>query len=210
MLDWTETDIQKVIRNLVARTSAKVFVGYPACRNPEWLRISVEFTYDVFTAAFTLRMFPPWTHAFVAPFVPARWRLRRQLRIAKKVIGDLMRTHREAVANGIEPEDTLLDWMMENGSPKENLLPEMAGRQCILTLAAIHTTSSTVSNVLFDLCDNPEWIPVLREEVEQVTKECGYLGERDDIQAKQWLHKLEKMDSFVVESQRHNAPILRT
>ena len=120
-----------------------------------------------------------------------------------------MQSHGGCVQNGIEPEDTLLNWMMENGSTKETKLPEMAGRQCILTLAAIHTTSSTVSNVLFDLCNAPEWIPALRQEVEDVTKEFGYLGEKDDIQAKQWLSKLEKMDSFIVESQRFNAPILR-
>ena len=76
---------------LVARMSAKIFMGDPACRDPEWLRISIDFTYDMFLAAFTMRMFPPWMHPIVAHFVPARWRLRRQMRAAKRIVGGLMR-----------------------------------------------------------------------------------------------------------------------
>ena len=197
------------MRTLVARMSAKVFMGYPACRNPEWLKISIAFTFDMFMAAFTLRMFPPWTHWFVAHFIPARWRIRRQMKTAKKIVGDLMKQHQENQEKGIPGQDSLLDWMYDNGTDKEKEVPEMAARQCVLTLASIHTTSLSVANLLFDLCAHPEWIPVLTEEVELVVKEYGIIGKNPNINTKQWLSKLEKMDSFFVESQRLNPPILR-
>ncbi|OJJ05788.1 hypothetical protein ASPVEDRAFT_32144 [Aspergillus versicolor CBS 583.65] len=206
-LDWKEVDIQEVMRMLVARMSAKVFMGQPACRNMDWLRVSIEFTYDMFAAAFTLRMFPPWLHPIVAHFVAARWRMRRNINIGKAVIGDLMRERRDALERGEEPDDTLLGWMTDNGTEKEVEISEMAARQCALTLASIHTTSLGVSNVLFDLASHPEWVPVLREEIEEVTKAYGKMGEKG-MPSKQWIAKLEKMDSFLVESQRINPPIL--
>ena len=194
---------------LVARMSARLFMGYPACREEEWLKVSINFTYDMFLAAFTLRMFPPWMHLFVAPFVPARWRIRSQMRTARKYVGELTRKHTDALSRGEKGQDTLLSWMIDNGTDEEKAIPEMAARQCVLTLASIHTTSMSVSNLLFDLCTYPEWFPVLREEIDEVVKAHGRI-EEGRLNHKQWLAKLEKMDSFIIEDQRINPPILRT
>ncbi|POS72957.1 hypothetical protein DHEL01_v208647 [Diaporthe helianthi] len=204
---WTEVDIQQTMRMLVARMSARIFMGHPACREDEWLRVSINFTYDMFTAAFTLRMFPPWTHILVAHFVPARWRIRQQMKTAKRFVADITRQHNEAKKRGEKGQDTLLTWMIDHGTDKEASIPEMAARQCVLTLASIHTTSLSVSNVLFDLCVYPQWFPVLRQEIDDVIRAHGKIGE-GKLSHKQWLSKLEKMDSFIVEDQRINPPIL--
>jgi cytochrome P450 len=214
MLEWTEVDIQQSTRMSVARMSAKIFLGHPACRNDEWLDLTIGFSIDLFATAFTLRMFPPWMHPFVAPLHPGRWRIKRRLKKAQEIIGPLMNKHREVLkanADGekSEEDDTLLNWMMDNGNEKENLLFEMSNRQSILSLASIHTTSMAVTNMLFDLCAHPEWFSILREEIEDIEEELGKLGTREEIGAKQWLPRLEKMDSFFVESQRVNPPILR-
>ena len=99
--------------------------------------------------------------------------------------------------------------MMDNGNEMETRLGEMAFRQCFLTLASIHTTSVSVSTVLFDLCDHPEWFPVLREEIEEVTAKYGPIGEHPGMTSRQWIAKLMKMDSFIIEMQRTNPQILR-
>lgn len=216
-IEWMEVDIQHMMRMCVARMSAKIFLGHPACRNIEWLKLSIDFSIDLFACAFLFRMFPPILHPFVCPFLPPRWKIARNLKKAQNIIGPLMEKHkrcassREAGLTGpeLDEDDTLLNWMMDNGTEKENRLEEMATRQSILTLASIHTTSMGVANILFDLCANPEWFPVLREEIAEVEKDLGKIGERPGIGAKQWLPRLEKMDSFFLESQRFNPPILR-
>nr|UOW59931.1 SonI [Paraconiothyrium archidendri] len=206
--EWTEVDIQQSIRMLVSRMSAKVFVGYPACRDMEWLKVSIDFSIDLFMTAFTMRTFPPWLHPIVAWLIPARWRLRSQMGIGKRVVANVIRKYKTAKAEGYEPEETLLGWMIDNGTDKENDIDEMAARQCALTLASIHTTALAASNFLFDLCAHPEWFPVLIEEIQEVSKEYGRLGTQKDMTTRQWLAKLEKMDSFLVESQRSTPPIL--
>ncbi len=42
--DWTTIKPYHTILNLVARTSARVFVGLPICRTKKWLEISTQFT----------------------------------------------------------------------------------------------------------------------------------------------------------------------
>jgi cytochrome P450 len=129
------------------------------------------------------------------------------------IIGPLMEKHRNAIkrrseGESVEEDDTLLNWMMDNGNEKENGLFEMSARQSILTLASIHTTSMGVANILFDLSAHPEWFDVLREEITEVEKDLGKLGEENGVGAKEWLPRLEKLDSFFVESQRFSPPIL--
>ena len=203
-----------MMRMLVARMSAKVFMGYPACRDEEWLRLSIDFSLDMFTAAFTLRMFPPWTHPIVAHLIPARYKIKSNLRTAQRILAPLMDKHNDAIrrrqaGEHVEEEDTLLNWMMDNGTEAEKRVDNMSTRQAILTLASIHTTSMTVTNILFDLCAHPEWFPVLREEIDDITQKLGPIGSGPDSGSKQWLPRLEKLDSFFIESQRVNPPILR-
>jgi cytochrome P450 len=213
-LDWLEVDIQQMMRMLVARMSAKIFLGHPACRNLEWINLSIDFSITLFACAFFLRMFPPWMHPIIGPIMPIRWKVQSNLKKAQMIIGPLMEKHRDAIkrrseGETVEEDDTLLNWMMDNGNEKENGLFEMSTRQSILTLASIHTTSMGVANILFDLSAHPEWFDVLREEIAEVEKDLGKLGERDGVGAKDWLPRLEKLDSFFVESQRFSPPILR-
>ena len=200
---------------LVARMTAKVFMGKPVCRDPEWLKISIDFSIDMFKTAFGLKMFPPWFYFIAIHLLPARRRSKRQLQKAQAFVETAMRKHEKARAEGEEEEDTLLNWQIDHAQPSEKEIPEMAARQCILTLASIHTTAMTVGNIIYDLCAHPEWIPVMVEEVEDIYSKLGgpsvKWGEQTEsgITSKEWCAGLEKVDSLFVESQRHNPVILR-
>ncbi|KAI0154985.1 cytochrome P450 [Xylariaceae sp. FL1272] len=194
--------------------SARVFLGAPACRNTDWLNVSINYSMDAFTTAFILRMFP-WLHLFVAYLIPSRWRMKAQLQTAMRIIEPIMKRHAETQGEGerksIEgPEhETLMQWMLENGTEEEKSLPEMAARQCVLTLASIHTTATDVTNTIFELCSHPEWIPVLREELEHVVSEFGLPGTSAETGMRLWRTRFEKLDRVLVETLRHYPPIIR-
>lgn len=211
--DWQEWDIQESMRRIAGRMAAKVFVGHPACRNPDWIRISVGFSMDVFKTGIILRMFPPILHPIIAWLIPARYSVMENLRTAKRTLGPLMEKHRAAVAarargEDVEEEDILLHWMMDHATEEENKVDNMALRNLFITLAAVHTTSMSASHMLFDLCAHPEWLDVMREEISQVNCELGPLGSSPAASPKNWLARLEKLDSLFVESQRMNLPSL--
>lgn len=161
-------------------------------------------------------MFPPWLYPIAIHLIPYRWRSRRQLHQAQKIVGELMRKHDEALKSGTKEEDILLHWQLDHASPSERELPEMAARQCILTLASIHTTAMNVGNMIYDLCANPEWFAPMTEEVDNVFRSLTTPGNKwgeataANITSKEWCSGLQKLDSFFVESQRLNPVILRT
>ncbi|KAI0809657.1 cytochrome P450 [Xylaria sp. FL0064] len=212
--DWQEIGISKAVKILVARMSAKVFVGHPACRNEQWLKVSVGYTMDVFKTAFTLRLFPSWLHPIVAQFIPARYRIAQHVKLAHKVLEPLIDKHADATKRRkageiVDEEDTLFNWMMDHGTREENRIDKFVKRQILLTLASTHTTTSVLVSSIIEMCAHPEWIPVLREEVEEVIKDLGLIGSRPDISgAKQWLQRLEKLDSFFNESHRMHPLLL--
>ncbi|PWY74047.1 cytochrome P450 [Aspergillus eucalypticola CBS 122712] len=213
--EWTLVSIENHLRMLVARMTAKVFMGAPTCRDPDWLRISIDFSVDLFTTAFTIKMFPPWLYGIVARLVPARYRTFRQLKTGRQIVGELTQRHRLAQEKRLrgeaeDEEDTLLNWMLDHGTPSEVAVDEMGARQCVLTLASIHTTASNVSNMLYDLCTYPEWFAELRAEVLAIAEDLGGPPgqENPPISAKEWCTRLDKLDSFFVESQRHSPVLL--
>lgn len=200
-----------MLQRLVARMTSRVFVGTPTCRNPEWLRLSIDFTIDTFVTAFTMGHFPIWTHPLIARLIPARYRAQRHLRMAEEIIRRVVYDRREAEhEEKVEPgKDSLLDWMLDHGTPSECDPSEMAARQCAMTLASIHTTLFTIANVLFDLCAHPEWFAVLHQEIDELTQRLGGPSDLPASKVKDWYSRLEKLDSFIVESQRHNPVMLR-
>lgn len=188
---------------------SRVFLGYPACRNKEWLHLCLAFTINVFATSFALRMFPPFMHSFIAHLLPSRYWIRGNLGKAEKLIRKLIDDHgARATQKANDPYThnqnemaSLLDWMIENAQGKEAEPHRLAARQLILTLASIHTTSMALAHALFDLCAHPEYFEPLREELLMVLEQPGGLSKRN-------LEQLHKMESFLAESQRLNPPVL--
>ncbi|KAF2026975.1 putative cytochrome P450 monooxygenase [Setomelanomma holmii] len=200
---WKEVDIQNIARTVVARMTGVVFLGHPTCRNEDWLRISVQYPMDTFQTAFTLRMFPTFMHPFLARLLPSRRRLVRHKQQAKEILTPLIEKHNVKTLAGGQDIGSLLDWMLDNATGDEADPTEMTSRQLILTLASIHTTALAITHALFDLCAHPEYLEPLRQEIEEVTKEY-----KDVDFLHQGLPRLEKLDSFLAESQRFHPPVL--
>ncbi|KAI1745273.1 cytochrome P450 [Xylaria scruposa] len=210
--DWKEWDVQSAMRMLVSRMSASVFVGHPACRNEKWLNLSFDYSIDVMVTSFLMRLFPIWSHPIVARLLPSRRRVAKNLRLAREIIEPLIEKHteaatRRAAGENVDEEDTILNWMKDNGTEDEVVIDKLATRQLVISFASIHTTTAAIMNVIFDLCTHPEWIPVLREEIEGIVKEFGFINSMHSG-TKQWLQRLEKLDSFINESQRTNSILL--
>ena len=187
--------------------SAKVFVGDSACRDPNWLKISTELTEDILMSALAIRTFPKWALPVVSRLLPSLWRVKGHMREAKKIMRKSIDEYNEAKNNGRVPEDTILNYMLANGTEKETSVDFMAQVQGFLTSASIHTTASGIASCLFELCEHPEIITMLREELQEVISEHGALGAPDGIPIKQWFQKVEKMDSFILEVQRFHPTV---
>ncbi|KAI5364932.1 Putative cytochrome P450 [Septoria linicola] len=198
--DWQVVKPYHVLAKIVALISGRVLVGKELCRNEDWIRLSMEFSTHAFGAARTLRSGNKWPWSmrwasYTEPAVKAIIERRREAEALMKPICE-ERLRRAADPSWKKPEDAT-QWLLDSHSRSGESADEVVKSQLRLTMAAIHNTTMSITNDLFDLIEHPEYIDVLRQEVDTVvTEERGW--------TKQALTKMRKMDSFMKESQRMN------
>jgi cytochrome P450 len=183
-------------------------VGYPTCESEEWISTALQYTENAFRTIIVLRIFPDWIKPLISFFIPYSWKVSSALRNAQNLIIPLIIQRRKEAAEAIQNEDSnykkpedFLQWMMDGANDHDGQPHKLAHRLLILTLAAVHTTSMAATQTLFDLCDRPEYMEPLRQELTEVMLKDGH--------TKQTLTHLYKLDSFMRESQRLNPPSLR-
>jgi len=100
-----------------------------------------------------------------------------------------------------KPNDLLM-WLM-NGTQKVGMSVDgLARRMFLANFAAIHTTSSTITQVLYRLLVQPEYMEPLRQEADAAISEEGWTRAAID--------KMDKMDSFLRETQRSDGITFQT
>ncbi|QKX63436.1 uncharacterized protein TRUGW13939_10606 [Talaromyces rugulosus] len=208
--EWVTIKPYHTLLDFVARVSARIFLGKPLCRNPEWLEISTQFTENVFVSLVILRLLPMWTHGIVSWFMPSSYKGTAYIRRAKKLLVPEILRRREKESGGIGAEEqdknkqNLLSWMMEIATPEESDPASLAHLEVVMSLASIHTSQMNAVHVLYDLLAHPEYLDPIREEIRDVIKETGPWM----TWSKSVFSKLRKLDSFMRESQRFNPPTL--
>lgn len=148
-------------------------------------------------AAHALRLWPKFLRWFASWFLPSCQKLRAEVKETREIITPVIeqrRAKRAALIKAGKPLGKTFDaieWIEEcsKGRPYD---PAIA--QLILSLAAIHTTSDMITQVIYDICEHPDLIQPMREEIISVIQEDGW--------KKTALYKLKLMDSVLKESQR--------
>jgi hypothetical protein len=104
--------INKILLRIVARTSARIFVGPDLCRNEEWIATSISYTENIFETVITLRGIPTFLHPIVSIMLSSYWRVRSKLATAKRLICPMVIERWEKQDSGVlyykKPKDLLL------------------------------------------------------------------------------------------------------
>ena len=209
LADWTSIPVHSSFLEIVGRASARIFVGYPLCREALWLRTSIDFARCVFQGSASLKVVPSALRPLVALFSPHLFRIRRQHKDARALlVPEILRRRQLARQswdwNNEKPND-MLQWFEDASHGAEARPERIVDRQLGMSFAAIHTTTNHITNVVYDLAARwDDYGPELRAEVVHV------LAASDNIWKKTTLTKLSKMDSFMKESQRLHPPSART
>jgi len=201
--EWSSQPGFELLIHLISRLASRLFVGPELCRNTEWLDTSRTYTESAFKTIVILRCFPNWMKPVASFFLPWSWKVTLAHNKARKTLVPLIEKRRVEKAAG-KSEDglkftNLLQLMDDDAVGKDRSPESLTDRTLVLTLASSHTTSMAACQALFELCYRPEYIPILREEIESALKEDGGWH-------KTTLTKLKKLDSFIKEAQRFHPP----
>ncbi|GES66576.1 cytochrome P450 [Aspergillus terreus] len=193
--EWHEVCPHTTILDIIARLSSRAFIGDELCRNPEWLRLTVDFTVDSFRAAEALNWWPYALRPLVARFLPSCRKLHKYIQDADNMMKPVLESRRQAQAK--DPQKSYPDtiqWFEETAQGRPY---DPVRLQLTLAFASIHTTADLVIQTILDLCSAKDWDELcrsLREEIISSFREEGW--------RKPLLAKLKIMDSALKESQR--------
>ena len=200
---WTTLKINHNLLYVVAGVTTRAVSGPLLCRDRRWMSTCINYTENIFITMLILRLFPRALHRCISILLPSSWLTHIYLRRAKNF---LLPTIKERLEKRVtEGEKTqkpvdLLQYMIDDAGG-EDLQPErLAHLELMAQLAGIHTSSMAITHAIYDLCEHQEYVPVLREEIDQVLSDGGW--QRDTH------NKLHKMDSFLKESQRFSPATL--
>ena len=73
-----------------------------------------------------------------------------------------------------------------------------------ISAVSVNTTSQLITNAIFNLAAYPEYMPMLKEEMECMLEKCGGRWTLESMR------EMKKMDSFVKETLRYNGHLTGT
>ncbi|KXJ94825.1 cytochrome P450 [Microdochium bolleyi] len=199
--EWTEFVLSPKLYRIVAQASGRIFIGPELCRKEEYLDAAINYTIDVMIAVFIVLYMPTWLRPLLAPWVPQVRKLKQRRQKAKDFLVPIITARRKAAAENpnYQPPDDMLQWMDDDLTKQQGKRPtveDLAIHQLGISFAAIHTTTSTVTNIIYTLAAMPELIPILRDDVKQA------LEETDGVFTSLALQNMKKLDSFMKENLR--------
>ncbi len=174
---------------VVARASSRMFGGKSLARNNDWLNASLNFAMDGFMGAQKLKTYPRVLRPLLARTLPEIRRIHNHYDVTRRAVQSILDS-RKGIS---ESKNDFLQWMMEDAQGDEKDPKFLADILLKVSFAALHTSAATPMQLIYDLCEHPEYVEPLREEIRQVRAEHSNLDKRA-------LGKMSTLDSFMKES----------
>ncbi|KAH9923124.1 cytochrome P450 [Epithele typhae] len=196
--EWTTVAAFPFMQKAVARATTNVFVGQPLCRDEEYLRLAIIYTNSITDDRDIMKHVPgSLLKSIVATVTSATWRTNREVYpFLKPLIDERRKNMAEFGDDWTDKPTDLLQWLIEEAPVQRQTDMQIVERIMDLHFAAIHTSSTTSTHVLYYLATEPEWVETLRAEIEPIVAAEGW--------TKNAIAKMWKLDSIFRESQRVN------
>ncbi|KAI1792379.1 cytochrome P450 [Ganoderma leucocontextum] len=195
--EWTAINVMTTMEKLIVRASNRVFVGLPLCRNEEYLALCIRMTMDVVHDWTTISAYPYFLKPLAAHFLgKTKETIGQGMRYIQPMINARRATMRELGDDWSDKPNDVLQWIMEEALPRKSTDYTIAEHILHLNMAAIHSSSITITQSLYDVTSMPECIPELREEIESVIATDGW--------TKAAIGKMWKLDSVFRETLRYH------
>ncbi|KAF6785036.1 cytochrome p450 [Colletotrichum sojae] len=185
--------------------TARVMVDDEAPHNQTWVTLTTEFVQSGVAYSHALKFWSSYLRPLICRFLPQHSEVQGQLNDGRKILIDAIRKMREREENGVpEPQPASVLYHMSRKAPGTSsvVIDMHLKEQMNLAVGAIHTTSSVLTQTIFELAAHTDYISELRKEA------IDTLAKLDGVFSKAALSEMHKLDSFIQEAHRLNSPNL--
>ncbi|KAF7792531.1 hypothetical protein EIP86_003572 [Pleurotus ostreatoroseus] len=196
--DWTGIDALGTARRIVSRTSNRVFLGLPYCRNEEYLQILLGVAAAIARGRIWIDFFPQLLKPLAAKAITnIDSRVDDGIRCLHELLYNRIRETEKFGDDWSDRPNDMLQWIIDEerktGSINIRTVVQML---FLINFVAIHTSTNSFTHALYHVAANSEYQEQLRGEIEAVVRTEGW--------TKAAMGKMRKLDSFMRESQRLN------
>ncbi|KAI4086885.1 MAG: hypothetical protein LQ344_007211 [Seirophora lacunosa] len=192
-------DFNTSILRIVSRITLRTFVGLPLCRNEELLRLNCQIVEHIFTTMVIMRLFPLFLHPVIARLLPPYWHIQRIKARIVAIVAPMIRDRQSSEKSAGEKPEDVLQWYIDLAKGEEAHPENIATRYIYAMLGSLFSVSGAIKDTLYEICERPEYVAPLREEINAAMKEDGGW-------TKSTPGKLVRLDGFMREVQRVNPP----
>ena len=200
--DWVSVNMQETVLDIISRFTMRLFVGFPLCRNEEWLSLNVSIVKDIFQTMIVMRMFPQWLHPVVGFFMPCIRRVPKSMTQIQSILVPMIEERRQLERKAgadYERSEDVIQYMMDLAREEETDAATMVVKYVFTIIGSMHVVTEAFMDTIYELCERSEYVAPLREEMEHVLAEDGTWQKGTAV-------KMRKLDSFMKETQRFSPP----
>lgn len=205
--EWQEVTVWDSMLKFFSRTSNRMFVGLPLCRNETFLDACRGYASNIIISGVFLKMMPEWIKPVLgyAAVAPTYYHYNKASKYLVPLIEQRLKKVQETPEK--DPADILpndfVTWSIveaqHTADPRERTPELIAKRTMTTNFAAIHTTTMTSTNLLIDMLSTDPKEGVLNA----LTAEINAIDkERNGDWSKSSLAAMTRMDSALRESMR--------
>lgn len=158
------------------------------------IHVFKEYTHDALAAVMKMKYYPNVIQPLMYRFTPESKKVQEHYKNAKRLITPEIERSRKAMESGKHDEDDLTTWMIETAKGRKI---DLVGAHMVLQVLGMGNMTEFAVVCALQLCESPECVQPLREEVMSVLREYGW--------SKTALSSMKLLDSFMKEVHRLHA-----
>ncbi|KAF8687632.1 hypothetical protein AX14_003646 [Amanita brunnescens Koide BX004] len=193
--EWVKVKVHATMSDIICRSSNRVFMGLPLCRDPDYMALLKQYTHDIAHASQVINNFPSFLKSIATRlFSTVSGDVKRGMKYLEPFIKERLEQEARYGKDWSEKPDDLLSWLLEAAQGDQRSIRNVTIHILIVNHATVHTITTSSTYILYDLATHPEYVQPMRDEVEAVLRDEGWTYAA--------INKLSKVDSFIKESLR--------
>jgi len=147
---WKSVNAMSIALQLINRTSSRVFVGLPLCRNPEYAQLNIDYSLTIFAIGRVIDLIPTLFRPIIAPIISTRKRaLRRALKVMGPFIDERLENEKRYGSDWPDRPNDLISWLLEFAEGEERTTSALASRVLLVNFPALLPASSLRTSLSF-------------------------------------------------------------
>ncbi|KAL8959818.1 MAG: hypothetical protein Q9193_003377, partial [Seirophora villosa] len=112
-----------------------------------------------------MRLFPLFLHPVIARLLPSYWHIQRIKARIVAIVAPMIRDRQSSEKSADEKPEDVLQWYIDLAKGEETHPENIATRYIYAMLGSLFSVSGAIKDTLYEICERPEYVAPLREEI---------------------------------------------